>query len=106
MLGGTRNSLFFLALLSEPGWASNYWARRDILSPWRLCRRQTNQLLETNVDIEMNALFDHQSKTPSIITEYINNTDFKILYPKFTDFDVRFYVFELLKVSCTPEGRV
>jgi serine/threonine protein kinase len=40
-----------------------------------------------------------QSKTPSIITEYVNNTDFKILYPKFTDFDVRFYMFELLKVS-------
>ena len=49
-----------------------------------------------------------QSKTPSIITEYVNNTDFKILYPKFTDFDVRFYMFELLKVSwpraplCSP----
>ncbi|PWO00189.1 hypothetical protein FA09DRAFT_328292 [Tilletiopsis washingtonensis] len=40
---------------------------------------------------------DPQSKTPSIITEYVNNTDFKILYPKFTDFDVRFYMFELLK---------
>ncbi|EPQ25960.1 uncharacterized protein PFL1_06416 [Pseudozyma flocculosa PF-1] len=40
---------------------------------------------------------DPQSKTPSIITEYVNNTDFKILYPKFTDFDVRFYIFELLK---------
>ena len=38
-----------------------------------------------------------QSKTPSIITEYVNNTDFKNLYPKFTDFDVRFYLFELLK---------
>lgn len=38
-----------------------------------------------------------QSKTPSIITEYINNTDFKVLYPKFTDFDVRFYISELLK---------
>jgi hypothetical protein len=44
-----------------------------------------------------------QSKTPSIITEYVNNTDFKVLYPKFTDFDVRFYLFELLKVSVTPE---
>jgi len=25
------------------------------------------------------------------------NTEFKTLYPKFTDFDVRFYMFELLK---------
>lgn len=41
---------------------------------------------------------DGQSKTPSIITEYVNNTDFKVLYPRLTDFDVRYYVFELLKV--------
>ncbi|WFD43176.1 non-specific serine/threonine protein kinase [Malassezia psittaci] len=40
---------------------------------------------------------DPQSKTPSIITEYVNNTDFKVLYPRFTDFDVRYYIFELLK---------
>lgn len=38
-----------------------------------------------------------QSKTPSIIFEYVNNTDFKVLYPKFTDFDVRYYIHELLK---------
>lgn len=38
-----------------------------------------------------------QSKTPSIIFEYVNNTDFKVLYPKFTDFDVRYYILELLK---------
>ena len=40
---------------------------------------------------------DPQSKTPSIITEYVNNTDFKTLYPRFSDFDVRFYIAELLK---------
>ncbi|CAO1614785.1 unnamed protein product [Sympodiomycopsis kandeliae] len=40
---------------------------------------------------------DPQSKTPSIITEYVNNTDFKILYPKFSDKDVRFYIHELLR---------
>jgi casein kinase II subunit alpha len=38
-----------------------------------------------------------QSKTPSIIFEYVNNTDFKVLYPKFSDYDVRFYIYELLK---------
>jgi hypothetical protein len=27
------------------------------------------------------------------------NIDFKVLYPKFTDFDVRYYILELLKVS-------
>jgi casein kinase II subunit alpha len=38
-----------------------------------------------------------QSKTPSIIFEYVNNTDFKVLYPKFSDYDVRYYILELLK---------
>src|SRR3990167_10095709 len=41
---------------------------------------------------------DPQSKTPSLIFEYVDNIDFKILYPKFSDFDVRYYIFELLKV--------
>jgi hypothetical protein len=40
-----------------------------------------------------------QSKTPSLIFEYVNNTDFRSLYPKFTDFDVRYYIMELLKVG-------
>lgn len=40
---------------------------------------------------------DPQSKTPSIITEFIDNTDFKVLYPTFSDYDVRYYIFELLK---------
>lgn len=42
---------------------------------------------------------DSQSKTPSLIFEYVNNTDFRSLYPKFVDYDVRFYILELLKVS-------
>ena len=29
----------------------------------------------------------------------MNNTDFKQLYPTLTDFDVRYYIYELLKVS-------
>ena len=34
------------------------------------------------------------------------NTEFKTLYPKFTDFDVRFYMFELLKALdfCHSKG--
>lgn len=40
---------------------------------------------------------DPQSKTPSLIFEHVNNTDFKILYPTLSDFDIRFYIFELLK---------
>ena len=41
---------------------------------------------------------DAQSKTPSLVFEYVNNTDFKILYPTLTDLDIRYYMYELLKV--------
>lgn len=37
-------------------------------SPWRSC--------------------DLQSKTPSLCFEHVNNTDFKVLYPRLTDYDV------------------
>lgn len=43
---------------------------------------------------------DQQSKTPSLVFEYVNNTDFKVLYPTLTDYDIRYYIHELLKVSC------
>lgn len=37
------------------------------------------------------------SQTPSLIFEYVNNIDFKILYPTFNDFDIRYYIYEVLK---------
>ncbi|KAJ1674101.1 Casein kinase II subunit alpha, partial [Spiromyces aspiralis] len=37
------------------------------------------------------------SKTPALITEFVRNIDFRTLYPRFTDTDVRYYIFELLK---------
>lgn len=40
---------------------------------------------------------DPQSKTPALIFEHVNNIDFKVLYPTLTDFDIRYYIFELLK---------
>ncbi|GAA5858956.1 hypothetical protein JCM8547_007173 [Rhodosporidiobolus lusitaniae] len=39
---------------------------------------------------------DPQSKTPSLCFEHVNNTDFKVLYPRLTDYDVRYYIHELL----------
>lgn len=42
---------------------------------------------------------DQHSKTPSLIFEYVNSTDFKVLYPTLTDYDIRYYIYELLKVS-------
>ena len=47
-----------------------------------------------------------QSKTPSLIFEHVNNTDFKVLYPTLTDYDVRYYILELLKALdfCHSQG--
>lgn len=42
---------------------------------------------------------DQHSKTPSLIFEYVNSTDFKVLYPTLTDYDIRYYIYELLKVN-------
>lgn len=51
-----------------------------------------------NVVALLDVVRDSQSKTPSLIFEYVNNTDFRSLYPKFVDYDVRYYILELLKV--------
>ena len=51
-----------------------------------------------NVVSLLDVVRDPASKIPSLITEYVHNLDFKILYPRFTDLDVRFYMLELLKV--------
>ncbi|KAI8969820.1 casein kinase II subunit alpha [Pilobolus umbonatus] len=60
----------------------------------------------TNVVELLDVVRDPQSKTAALIFEYVNNTDFKILYPKFTDYDVRFYMYELLKALdyCHSKG--
>ncbi|KAK9473776.1 casein kinase II subunit alpha [Dipodascopsis tothii] len=49
---------------------------------------------------------DPQSKTPSLIFEFVNNIDFRALYPKFTDYDIRYYIYELLKALdfCHSKG--
>ncbi|RVX23480.1 Casein kinase II subunit alpha-4, chloroplastic [Vitis vinifera] len=51
---------------------------------------------------------DQQSKTPSLIFEYVNNTDFKVLYPTLSDYDIRYYIYELLKkkVGTVGSGRM
>jgi len=52
-----------------------------------------------NVIKLLDVVRDPQSKTPSLIFEYVNNTDFKALYPTLVDMDIRFYTLELLKVT-------
>eukprot|EP01017_Pseudomicrothorax_dubius_P037193 TRINITY_DN541_c0_g1_i3.p1 TRINITY_DN541_c0_g1~~TRINITY_DN541_c0_g1_i3.p1 ORF type:complete len:340 (+),score=75.90 TRINITY_DN541_c0_g1_i3:709-1728(+) len=40
---------------------------------------------------------DPASGTTSLITEYINNSDYRVLYPQLSDFDVRYYIYEILR---------
>jgi len=49
---------------------------------------------------------DPHSKTPSLIFEYVNNTDFKTLYRSFSVHDIRYYINELLKALdfCHSQG--
>jgi casein kinase II subunit alpha len=56
-----------------------------------------------NIVALLDVVRDPASKIPSLITEYVHNVDFKVLYPRFTDLDVRYYMLELLKVGplCT-----
>uniref|UniRef100_A0A8B9V4X5 non-specific serine/threonine protein kinase n=1 Tax=Anas zonorhyncha TaxID=75864 RepID=A0A8B9V4X5_9AVES len=52
----------------------------------------------TNIINLIDTVKDPVSKTPALVFEYINNTDFKQLYQILTDFDIRFYMYELLKM--------
>lgn len=49
---------------------------------------------------------DPQSRTPSLVFEHVENIDFKVLYGTFTDMDIRYYIFELLKAldHCHAHG--
>ena len=40
---------------------------------------------------------DAASETPSLIFEHVDNNDFKLLYPTLSDYDIRYYIYELLK---------
>lgn len=51
----------------------------------------------TNIIRLLDIVRDPQSKTPSLVFEYVNNTDFKVLYPSLKEYDVRYYIYELLK---------
>jgi casein kinase II subunit alpha len=51
-----------------------------------------------NVVALLDVVRDPISKTPSLIMEFVAADNFQTLYPRLTDFDVRFYIFELLRV--------
>ncbi|VDN50309.1 unnamed protein product [Dracunculus medinensis] len=60
----------------------------------------------TNIITLLDVVKDPISRTPALIFEYINNTDFKILYQTLTDYDIRYYLYELLKALdyCHSQG--
>ena len=51
----------------------------------------------TNIIALQAVVKDPVSRTPALIFEYVNNVDFKILYQTLTDYDIRYYLYELLK---------
>lgn len=50
-----------------------------------------------NIITLLDVVKDPVSRTPALIFEYVNNTDFKQLYQQFLDSDIRYYLYELLK---------
>eukprot|EP00999_Lentomonas_sp_LEN2_P002849 NODE_713_length_1243_cov_92.874552_g674_i0.p1 GENE.NODE_713_length_1243_cov_92.874552_g674_i0~~NODE_713_length_1243_cov_92.874552_g674_i0.p1 ORF type:complete len:234 (+),score=29.39 NODE_713_length_1243_cov_92.874552_g674_i0:438-1139(+) len=54
----------------------------------------------------MDVVKDPMSKTPALVFEYVNNQEFKHLYPTFTDEDIRYYMREILKALdfCHSQG--
>jgi casein kinase II subunit alpha len=51
----------------------------------------------TNVVRLIDVVRNPHTKTPCLIFEYINNANYKTLYANFSDFDCRYYMYELLK---------
>mmetsp|Transcript_3967 Transcript_3967/g.3386 ORF Transcript_3967/g.3386 Transcript_3967/m.3386 type:complete len:338 (-) Transcript_3967:256-1269(-) len=49
---------------------------------------------------------DPASKTTSLVFEHVNNTDYRVLYPELSDFDVRYYIYEVMKALdfCHSQG--
>lgn len=60
----------------------------------------------TNIIKLLDVVRDPQSKIPSLIMEYVDSTDFRYLFPTLTDYDVRYYMYELLKALdfCHSQG--
>lgn len=50
-----------------------------------------------NIITLLGVVKDQVSRTPALIFEYVNNVDFKQLYQTLSDYDIRFYLYELLK---------
>jgi len=60
----------------------------------------------SNIIALLDVVRDPQSKTPSLIFEHVDNIEARTLYSKFTDYDVRYYMYELLRALdfCHSKG--
>lgn len=57
----------------------------------------TNLKGGVNIIELLHVVCDPLTRTPALIFEYVNNCDHKQLFQTFTDYDIRFYMYELLK---------
>lgn len=60
----------------------------------------------TNIVDLMDIVRDPASKTPSLVFEHIENTDFRSMFPTISDMEIRHYIYELLKALdyCHSKG--
>lgn len=54
-----------------------------------------------NVIRLMDIVHDPPSRSNSLVMEYVENTDWKDLFSTLTEMDIKFYLFQLLRVSAT-----
>uniref|UniRef100_A0A8C9THY3 non-specific serine/threonine protein kinase n=1 Tax=Scleropages formosus TaxID=113540 RepID=A0A8C9THY3_SCLFO len=50
-----------------------------------------------NIITLLDIVKDPVSRTPALVFEHVNNTDFKQLYQTLSDYDIRFYMYEILR---------
>ncbi|KTG47569.1 hypothetical protein cypCar_00014669 [Cyprinus carpio] len=57
-----------------------------------------------NIITLLDIIKDPVSRTPALVFEHVNNTDFKQLYQTLSDYDIRFYMYEILKLRLIDWG--
>nr|PVC52881.1 hypothetical protein MACL_00000460 [Theileria orientalis] len=50
-----------------------------------------------NIIALLDIVKDPQSRIPSLVFELVKNKDYKVLYPEFTVYDIKYYIFQLLR---------
>lgn len=80
------------------------YAEQDAIDRERVCERESESC--GSVESHLSKSTDTSTRLAGARLVVLQNTDFKTLYPKFTDFDVRYYIHELLKALdfCHSKG--